>query len=261
MPDTTFAGATPAAPTRPGRNWTVLRRLIAAWFRDRGQFARPVIARTCPMCGHHGMFVSVGRPARWDVRCPNCGGRERHRLTHLWATAGGSDTFAGKRILHFAPEKAVRRQMRGNPLYETADLHQRGTTHKVDITRVDLPDARYDVVIAHHVLEHIDDDRAAIAELFRLLKPGGTAVLSVPINPTRHATYENPAIATPELRVLHFGGDDHKRYYGLDFADRLADAGFAVETFRMPPEDEVRYGLLRDEWIYIATKPDARPPR
>jgi SAM-dependent methyltransferase len=260
MPDTTVArGVSAAHPAAPRWNWTILRRLVAAWFRDRSQFARAVTPRTCPICGYHGMFVSVGKPPRWDVRCLNCGARERHRLTHLWATEGGGDKLAGKRILHFAPEKAVVRRMRGNPLYETADLHQKGTTHKVDITRVDLPDARYDAVIAHHVLEHVDDDRAAIAELFRLLRPGGTAVLSVPINPSRRETYENPTITAPALRVLHFGGDDHKRYYGLDFAERLADAGFAVATFRMPPHDEVRYGLLRDEWIYIATKPAAPP--
>jgi SAM-dependent methyltransferase len=261
MPDTTLAGAAPAGGrTAPRWSWTIVRRLIAAWFRDRSQFRRTIVARTCPICGFHGMFVSVGRPPRWDTRCLSCGGRERHRLAYLWATDGGADKLAGKRILHFAPEKAVRRQMRGNPLYETADLHQRGTTHRVDITRVELPDGRYDIVIAHHVLEHIDDDRAAMRELFRLLKPGGLAVLSVPINPTRRDTYENPAIAAPVLRVLHFGGDDHKRYYGLDFADRLAAAGFTVDTFRMPPQDEVRYGLLRDEWLYIATKPAAAKP-
>src|SRR5262249_30563648 len=161
MPDTTLAGASPTtSPTHPRWNWTILRRLVAAWFRDRSQFARTVVPRTCPMCGYHGMFVSVGRPPRWDVRCLHCVLRDRHRLMHLWRTEGGGDKLAGKRILHFAPEKAVRRQMRGNPLYETADLLQKGTTHTVDITRVDLPDAGFDVVIAHHVLEHIDDDRA-----------------------------------------------------------------------------------------------------
>ena len=189
------------------------------------------------------------------MHCPSCGSRERHRLAHLWATEGGGDRLAGKRILHFAPEKTVRRQMRGNPLYETADLHQPGVTHRVDITAMPLPDARYDVVMAHHVLEHIPDDRAAMRELFRVLAPGGVAVLSVPINASRHETYENPAITDPAERVLHFSAPDHKRYYGLDFADRLAEAGFTVETFRLPPELEPRYGLLRAEWLYIARKP------
>jgi len=232
-----------------------MRRLIGAWFADRRQFARRRLGRTCPICGYHGMFIGVGHPPRWDARCPRCGSRERHRLMHLWVTEGGGDRLAGKRILHFAPEKAVLGQMRDNPLYESADLHQTGVTHRVDITRVPLPDASYDVVIAHHVLEHIPDDRQAMRELRRLLKPGGVAVLSVPLNATREHTYENPAIIAPEQRRAHFSAEDHRRYYGLDFADRLAEAGFRTSIFRVSPEDEVRYGLQRDEWLTIAVKP------
>jgi SAM-dependent methyltransferase len=140
-------------------------------------------------------------------------------------------------------------------LYETADLYQRGVTHAVDITQVPLADASYDVILAHHVLEHIDDDRQAMRELFRLLKPHGVAVLSVPINASRRQTYENPAVTKPAERFAHFSGDDHKRYYGLDFGDRLAAVGFSVSTFRLQPEQEVTYGLLRDEWLTIARKP------
>jgi hypothetical protein len=259
---TTMTGPAYAHPTpalvpgsRPARNWRVLRRLLAAAWRDPGQFTSRRLPRLCPICHYEGVFVSVGRPPRRDVRCPSCGSRERHRLAHLWITEGGGDRLVGKRILHFAPEKTVRRQMRGNPLYETADLHQPGVTHRVDITSIPLPDARYDVVMAHHVLEHIPDDRTAMRELFRVLAPGGVAVLSVPINASRHETYENPAITDPAERAVHFSAPDHKRYYGLDFADRLAEAGFAVETFRLPPELEPRYGLLRAEWLYIARKP------
>jgi SAM-dependent methyltransferase len=236
--------------------WTRLRRLVGAWLSDRRQFVGTGrLPRTCPICGYHGVFISVGHPARWDARCLNCGSRERHRLLHLWITEGNGDKLAGKRILHFAPEKIMLRRMRGNPLYETADLMQSGVTHKVDITHVPLPDAGYDVVIANHVLEHIDDDGLAIQELFRLLKPHGAALLTVPLNPTRRQTYENPTVITKAERWAHFSAHDHKRYYGLDFADRLEAAGFEVEIFRRSPEEEVRYALLRDEWLYIARKP------
>ena len=239
----------------PRQSWSAKRRLIGAWWRDRSQFSQRRLPRSCPICGYNGIFISVGHPPRWDARCPGCGSRERHRLTHLWVTEGGGNKLTGKRILHFAPEKTVMRQMRGNPLYETADLHQNGVTHHVDITRVPLADASYDVVIAHHVLEHIDDDRQAMRELFRLLVPGGFAILSAPINASRQATYENPEITTPEGRHAHFSAEDHRRYYGLDFADRLAGVGFVVDTFRLPADQEAAYGLLRDEWITIARKP------
>jgi len=239
----------------PRRTWTQRRRLAAAWLADRRQFAGHRLPRTCPICGYNGVFISVGHPPRWDARCLNCGSRERHRLLHLWIVDGGGNKLAGKRILHFAPEKVTMRQMRGNPLYETADLYQPGVTHRVDITHVPLPDASYDVVMANHVLEHIDDDRQAMREMFRLLKPGGMALLTVPINPTRQETYEYSAAVSPAQRHAHFSAADHVRYYGLDFADRLRSAGFAVETFRVTPQEEGHYGLLRDEWLYVATRP------
>jgi hypothetical protein len=240
--------------------WARMWRLADARLRDRRQFRGGRLPRTCPICGYHGKFASVGHPRRWDARCPNCGSRERHRLMHLWITEGNADKFAGKRILHFAPEKAFMQRMNGTPLYETADLVQAGVTYKVDITDTKLQDAAYDVVIANHVLEHIADDRQAMREVFRLLKPGGIAVLSVPLNPTRQTTYENPAITSAAERQAHFSAPDHVRYYGLDFADRLREAGFRVETFRAPPEQEVEYGLLRDEWLYIARKAGASQP-
>ena len=240
--------------TAAPRTWRQRRRLAIAWLHDRRQFAEPRLPRTCPICGYTGVFVSVGHPPRWDARCLNCGSRERHRLLWLWVRRDGGNRLAGKHILHFAPEKVVMRQMRGNPLYETADLHQSGVTHTVDITNVALPDGSYDVVIANHVLEHIPDDRQAMRELFRLLRPGGMALLTVPLNASRQQTYENLAITAPAQRHAHFSAEDHVRYYGLDFADRLADAGFTVATFRLTPEEEVQFGLLRDEWLYIATK-------
>ena len=241
-------------PGGPGR-LTRARRLGAAWLRDPRQFRGGRLRRTCPICGYHGLFVSVGHPARWAARCLNCGSRERHRLLHLWITENGGDKLAGKRILHFAPEKAFMRRMRGNRLYETADLLQAGVTHQVDITDTGLPDAAYDVVLANHVLEHIPDDRAAMREMFRLLKLGGVALLTVPINATRADTYENPTISGAAERWAHFSAHDHVRYYGLDFADRLTQCGFQVATFRLLPQDEARYALLRDEWLTIARKP------
>ncbi len=244
----------------PGHlNWTIVRRLIAAWFRDPTQFSRPqsgVPKFTCPMCGYHGIFVSVGRPTRWDARCTQCGSRERHRLTWLWLTENGSNKFEGKRIIHFAPEKIWMKKMQGQTRYETADLYQKNVTHRENMTRLSLPDHSYDVVMCHHVLEHIDDDSTAMKELFRILKPGGMAVLSVPINTSRYATYEDSAITDPAIRRKCFGGTDHLRFYGMDFGDKLSAIGFKVDIFRLPEPDETRYGLLNNEFIYIAHKAD-----
>lgn len=238
-------------------NWTIFRRIIAAWFRDPTQFSRPqsgLLKFTCPMCNYHGVFISVGRPTRWDARCTQCGSRERHRLTWLWLTEFGKNKFEGKRIIHFAPEKIWMKKMKGQSNYETADLYQKNVTHQEDMTKLSFPDNSYDVVMCHHVLEHLEDDAKAMKELFRILKTGGIAVLSVPINTSRHKTYENKDIVNPAMRRKCFGGTDHLRYYGMDFADKLSDVGFKVDTFRLPEEDETKYGLLNNEFIYIARK-------
>lgn len=234
-------------------SWSVLRRLATAWLHDPAQFVHRRLPRACPICGHVGVMIGVGRPPRWDARCAQCGSRERHRLLWLWVIQNGGNRLAGKRILHFAPEKSLRRILDNNPGYETADLTQKGVTFRVDITRLPMSDSAYDVVIANHVLEHIDDDRRAMRELVRVLKPGGIALLTVPINPTRAETYEDTTIADPVKRRAHFTEADHRRFYGLDFADRLREAGFRVETWRLSRAEEIKYGLLPMEWLYVAT--------
>jgi SAM-dependent methyltransferase len=234
-----------------------MRRRIGAWLRDPRQFSAGRLPRFCPICGYDGVMIAVGHPPRWDARCASCGSRERHRLLWLWATHGGSNRLVGKRILHFAPEEALRQALRDNPRYETADLVQRGVTHQVDITQLPMASETYDVVIANHVLEHVDDDGQAMRELFRVLLPGGIALLTTPINPTRQETYEDAGITDPVERRAHFNAPDHRRFYGLDFADRLKDAGFSVETFRMTPAEEVTFGLLPMEWLYVATRPSS----
>lgn len=112
-------------------SWRVMRRLLSSALRNPLQFTQRRPSCLCPICNYSGAFIAVGRPPRPNARCPNCGSRERHRLAHLWATEGGENRLAGKRILHFAPEKAIQRQMRGNRLYETADLHQEGVTYRL----------------------------------------------------------------------------------------------------------------------------------
>lgn len=231
----------------------IYSRLLQAWWKDRGQFSRKKIARDCPICGYHGIFVSVGRPSRWDTRCPNCSSRERHRLIQLYLNDHNID-LTKKSILQFGPEKWLMRAMKNNPAYEPADLYSPIAKYRLDITKIERPDNFFDVVIANHVFEHVDEDALAMREMYRVLKPGGIGFFSVPINLSRAETYENRSITDPDLRFAHFGGTDHKRFYGRDFGKKLEDAGFRVEAYRRAPEEEVKWGLLRDECIFIGHK-------
>jgi 2-polyprenyl-3-methyl-5-hydroxy-6-metoxy-1,4-benzoquinol methylase len=144
--------------------------------------------------------------------------------------------------------------MKEHAHYETTDPKIEGTTRADDIRAIASKNENFDVVIAHHVLEHIDDDRKALAEIWRVLVPGGQAILSAPINWSRSGTFESDKFNTRAARAAAYGGADHVRYYGRDFPERIRAAGFTVREFRAEPEQEVMLGLGRDEAIYVATK-------
>lgn len=232
----------------------VLIRYTKSWFQARKQYSRKQLPRECPICGFKGIFVNAGRPPRWSVRCPQCESRERHRLVYLYYRHAGIGPGKGLKILHFAPEIFFREIMAGDNGYITADIAMKGVDRKENMQDLSFDDGSFDIVIAHHVLEHIPDDARAMRELHRVLKPGGKAILSIPQNWSRENAFEDPQFDTEATRTAAYGTRDHRRYYGADFADRIGEVGFAMESFRATPQEEVRYSMARDEVIHIGTK-------
>lgn len=97
-----------------------------------------------------------------------------------------------------------------------------------DITALPFLAESFDFIICSHVLEHVEDDRRAMAELHRVLAPGGCAVVMVPIDLGRAETYEDPSIDTAAGREIAFGHPYHVRICGADYPDRLRRTGFEV---------------------------------
>jgi SAM-dependent methyltransferase len=209
----------------------------------------------CPCCGFSGQFKSFGVDNRPSAQCPSCGALERHRLLQL-VIAQGFLNFNGSRILHFAPEDSMTRQIQkcSDVVYETADLVPGRAMKVLDIERIDLPDDQYNFVLCSHVLEHVDD-RKALLELFRVLKPKGQLVALVPIIEGWTKTYEDSSKTTEKERELYFGQADHIRIYGADFRDRIKAAGFSLQEFTAEGLESTKYGLLRGDKIFVATKP------
>ncbi|MEM7301156.1 MAG: class I SAM-dependent methyltransferase [Pseudomonadota bacterium] len=238
-------------------SFKVLKRYAIAFFQDYRQFNRRQLPRECPICGYKGLFTSVNRPPRWNARCPSCDSRERHRLAWFYYGENGIEPGRGLQVLHFAPEPYLYERMKDDPGYIAVDPKMPGVEHREDMRNLTFADGTFDFTIAHHVLEHIDDDAKAMGELYRVLKPGGTAILSVPQNLSREETFEDASFAADNERTAAFTARDHLRLYGQDFGDRLEHIGFNVSTYRKSPADEVKYGLVNTEVIYIAQKPDA----
>lgn len=214
---------------------------------------RGVFPRLCNLCGYQGRFVAFGLPPRYDAKCRACGSVDRQRLVAL--ADAEHHLFEGKSVLHFAAEGVLTDYVKArNPAkYTTADYIRKDADLNLNIEKIDLPDASYEVVLCSHVLEHVDD-RAALREIHRILAPRGLLVLLVPICEAWAATYENPAVTDPAERELHFGQHDHVRYYGRDVRERIQSAGFELSEFQAVEPLVSRHGLMRGDTVFLCQK-------
>jgi SAM-dependent methyltransferase len=189
-------------------------------------------SRYCPICGWTGhSFLRRSfpeKPAAASI-CPQCRSSERHRFAYL-ALRERLPALAHA-VMHVAPEPCVEPWLRSVAAeYTSVDLNSPKAMVNMSITALEFDDGRFTLIWCSHVLEHVEDDAAAMAEFHRVLRPGGMAVIMVPVY--GETTYENPAITDPRDRLKHFKQEDHVRLYGLDVLARLERTGFAVEVIR-----------------------------
>ncbi len=221
--------------------------------------------RICPCCSARlKKFLPMRTRAGIlvpSVMCPRCDAHPRHRLLWHYLCAEHGELFESKlQLLHVAPEFCFARYFRKmkNLYYVTVDLEMSQVDCRADVCRLPFAEDSFDVLFCNHVLEHVPADREAISELFRILRPGGWALLQVPIDRKRSQTLEDETIISPKERERCFGQYDHVRQYGTDFQGRLAGAGFAVEILAYPDTLSAtvveQCGLDPDETIYLCRK-------
>ena len=215
----------------------------------------------CPCCGGcYRRFLAGGHERRPNARCPGCGSLERHRLVWLWLQRATDMLRVPHRVLVVAPEPFLQHALRARPHldYLSVDLESPLAMRRMDVTRLDLADASFDVVFCSHVFEHIPDDRAAMRELRRVLRPGGWAVLQTPIDAARALTDEDPGVTRTAERLRRFGQADHVRIYGRDFFERLRASGWEVERIAfargLPAGEAQRYGLDPEEELILGRR-------
>ena len=142
--------------------------------------------------------------------------------------------------------------------YTTADLFSPLADLRFDVQNIPLEDNSFDTILCNHVLEHVDDDLKAMSEMCRILKPGGLAIMQVPLDPDYALTDEDITITDPVEREKRFRQYDHVRLYGQDYPNRLKAAGFKVTTFdaqqELPEGWFSKYALPKREMLYICSK-------
>ena len=185
---------------------------------------------------------------------------ERHRL--LWLYLNNETNFFSKtlKVLHIAPEQCFYNLFKNlkNINYTTFDLNSPLADIKGDICNLPFKENSFDFILCNHVLEHINDDKKAMKELYRVLNKNGTAILQVPINQKSSKTFEDSSIVDKKERIEKFGQYDHIRLYGLDYFKKLESFGFKVDPLKYSKEftesEIIKYGLIKDEIIPVCKK-------
>lgn len=264
----------------PHRVNQIIRRTLQGWRKVRNRVVYAGDNIQCPLCENEfGRFASTGVLDRefWQTdegkqllkkdfiavaqkKCPNCGSSERQRLQYFFLR-DRLQILSGPTIsiLDVAPDGFMQEKLysSSNIDYTSIDINEkRKPTFLMDLTNLSFEEGKFDAIVCYHVLEHIRNDRKAMCELLRVLKPGGWALLQVPI--WAEQTIEDPTV--PETEYLkHYGHQGHVRRYGMNYVDSLREVGFEVTldyfAKELPLKDRERFGIDPAEIIFFCHRP------
>ena len=205
----------------------------------------------CPICKkRNDQFIHLSNHIQFAFNsiCPSCSSRSRHRGLYFFYKSKFKENENQIKVLHFAPEVVFLKFFENNTsiTYHTADLNVQDVDYpNLDIQKMVIPDCTYDFILCNHVLEHVKNDKIAIKEIERCLKPNGQVMITIPgdfrkLN-TQSFNQELP--------------NGHYRNYGYDFINILERYFENVTSFDLHRFDLNRcYGIQKNEFVFIATK-------
>jgi SAM-dependent methyltransferase len=208
----------------------------------------------CPVCGWQGnrfyVLTNLGYSLWPETLCPRCGTLDRHRALFLYLKAE-YDLRDVITILDIAPTAGIFRKFSQlSPLiYVGVDRNMVCSGEKMhmatSVTEMSFKANIFDLLLCFHVLEHVQHDGKAIAEIKRVLKPGGVAIIDVPYN-------QRDISRTVVFEELDEYG--HYRTYGTDFLMKIQEAGFYVKwedpLHTVGKNIRKRYGLPTYKFIF-----------
>ena len=197
-----------------------------------------------------------------EYSCPHCGAADRERLYALYIKKLFTSVLPDEKyvFLDIAPAKSLQNfiKVNYNIDYRSMDLFMDDVTYNDSLENTEsIKDDEVDFLICSHVLEHVHNDKKALSELHRIMKPGASGIIMVPIDLTMQETDED--INTTEAeRWARFGQYDHVRKYAKsDFLQKLDNAGFRVRELGMDffgMDDYYTNGLTQSSILYIVKK-------
>lgn len=209
-------------------------------------------------CNNKEIVSFTSFNTRSNAQCPECKSLERHRMVALFLK---NNKFVFQNTLHIAPEQCMIQWLKPiSKNYVCGDIHPTRYSKLTPVQYLDITNMpfinTFDCVFASHILEHIVDDMLAMREVYKSLTKGGRFITMVPQKLSLTKTYENKAIVSEKDRLKHFGQEDHVRWYGLDFSQRLKNAGFHVNIYYMEDSKADVERMYYDNKYTIGTKAD-----
>ena len=203
----------------------------------------------CNICGYKGRFGVYGIIPRISALCPNCFSLERHRLLFEYLRKNELK----QPIIHFAAEFCISNHCRNRYTnYKTADLYKPSDL-KVDIECMQLLDSKIGSIIANHVMQCVDDTKA-LPEIYRVLKPGGLLICTVPLSQFEITSGEKNVKEKKES-IDRYLSHDNARIYGADFSINIMKYGFKlVSRFTGDSESMYRFGITINEVVFVFEK-------
>ena len=188
----------------------------------------------CPICNYKGPFMDKNN--RHRAKCPKCGELERARMAMLVVNEIYDDHKASQTdVLHISPENFLRKIFKKKyKSYISSDLYRKDVDHQFDIEEIPYPDNSFDLVFASHVLEYVKNDKKAINEIKRVLRPGGLAFMPVPMLHDKTIDFEE---RPPNKRII--------RETGVDYFDRYREVFTEVKVYDPSSFDE-KFNLTID---------------
>lgn len=195
-----------------------------------------------------------------NYRCPICGANDRDRLMITFLNCLNTEEGEKLKMLQIAPSDTIENWAKENSsiLYESTDLFLKNVTFVADIQDLHMvEDENYDIIVCSHVLNCVENDKKAMNELFRILKPQGVCLVLVSVLDELEKTDEEWGCDEGE-NWRRFGRGDYCRLYEKnDFIVRLQEAGFTVNELGQSwfgEEYYKTYGFNELSIMYVVTK-------
>ena len=211
--------------------------------------------RECPVCDatvrEFLPFVELRYGfVRNRAACPSCGALERHRAYARFYREFIPANFATPiDILHAAPEESLGRVLgKFARRYDLSDYESPPAGHfQLDICAPHLPPGSYDLIVLNHVLMCVADDRLAVRELAKLLRPGGVILAGEGVHRGKGTA------STPRAEY----GGRYNQYGDADLSQRFAPMETTVVDVAedLSAAKRARFGVADHETLLLIRQP------